>query len=130
MAAVKAKAHRTSWRRTQSQTLPAKPRPAGPRVASGANSVAIREMMAECNASFRSRPFSRAAFRRADHHSLCHWYTSFKLSLRDLLIVMADRGITLTHTTILRWVQRYVPEFEKRWSRYAGPAGGSSFHWG
>jgi hypothetical protein len=28
------------------------------------------------------------------------WYTSFKLSLRDLVIMMADRGITLTHTTI------------------------------
>jgi transposase-like protein len=53
------------------------------------------------------------------------WYTSFKLSLRDLVIMMVDRGITLTHTTILRWVQRYVPEFEKRWSRYARPVGGS-----
>jgi transposase-like protein len=39
--------------------------------------------------------------------------------------MMADRGITLTHTTILRWVQHYLPEFEKRWSRYAGPVGGS-----
>jgi hypothetical protein len=53
------------------------------------------------------------------------WYTSFKLSLRDLVIMMADRGITLTHTTILRWVQRYLPEFEKRWSRYARPVRGS-----
>jgi hypothetical protein len=53
------------------------------------------------------------------------WYTSFKLSLRDLVIMMADRGITLTHTTILRWVQRYLPEFEKRWSRYARTVGGS-----
>jgi hypothetical protein len=25
----------------------------------------------------------------------------------------------------LRWVQRYVPEFEKRWSRYARPVGNS-----
>ncbi len=32
---------------------------------------------------------------------------------------MAERGVVLVHTTILRWVQRYVPEFEKRWSRYA-----------
>jgi transposase-like protein len=39
--------------------------------------------------------------------------------------MMADRGNTLTHTTILRWVQRYLPEFEKRWSRYARPVGGS-----
>jgi len=53
------------------------------------------------------------------------WYTSFKLSLRDLVIIMADRGITLTHTTILRWAQRYLPEFEKRWSRFARPVGGS-----
>jgi transposase-like protein len=53
------------------------------------------------------------------------WYTSFKLSLRDLVIMMADRGIRLTHTTILRWVQHYLPEFEKRWSRYARPVGGS-----
>jgi hypothetical protein len=28
------------------------------------------------------------------------WYTSFKLSLRDLVIMIADRGITLTYTTI------------------------------
>ena len=53
------------------------------------------------------------------------WYTSFKLSFRDLVIMMADRGITLTHTTILRWVQQYLQEFEKRWSRYARPVGGS-----
>ena len=39
--------------------------------------------------------------------------------------MMAERGVTLTHTTILRWVQRYVPEFEKRWSRYARPVGDS-----
>ena len=53
------------------------------------------------------------------------WYTSFKLSLRDLVTMMADRGISLTHTTILRWVQHYLPEFEKRWNRYALPVGGS-----
>jgi transposase-like protein len=39
--------------------------------------------------------------------------------------MMADRGIRLTHTTILRWVQHYLPEFEKRWGRYARPVGGS-----
>jgi transposase-like protein len=38
---------------------------------------------------------------------------------------MADRGIRLTHTTILHWVRHYLPEFEKRWSRYARPVGGS-----
>jgi transposase-like protein len=57
---------------------------------------------------------------------LCvRWYLSFKLSSRDLVQMMAERGVTLTHTTILRWVQRYVPEFEKRWNQYARPVGGS-----
>src|SRR5208282_5898385 len=57
---------------------------------------------------------------------LCvRWYITFKLSFRDLVQMMAERGITLSHTTILRWVQQYVPEFEKRWSRYARPVGDS-----
>jgi transposase-like protein len=38
---------------------------------------------------------------------------------------MSERGVALAHTTILRWVQRYVPEFEKRWGRYARPLNGS-----
>jgi hypothetical protein len=33
--------------------------------------------------------------------------------------MMAERGISVTHTTIMRWIQRYVPEFEKRWNRFA-----------
>src|SRR4051812_26992824 len=38
---------------------------------------------------------------------------------------MSERGIGLGHTTILRWVQHYTPEFEKRWNRYARSVGGS-----
>src|SRR5262249_27699071 len=57
---------------------------------------------------------------------LCvRWYLSFKLSSRDLVRMMAERGVVLAHTTILRWVQRYVPEFEKRWIRYARDIDGS-----
>jgi len=42
---------------------------------------------------------------------LCvRWYLTFKLSSRDLVQMMAERGILLAHTTILQWVQRYVPE--------------------
>jgi putative transposase len=36
------------------------------------------------------------------------WYTRFKLSLRDLVIMMGDQGISVTHTTGLQWVQRYL----------------------
>ena len=46
------------------------------------------------------------------------WYLTYRLSYRDLVEMMAERGIILSHSTILRWVQRYVPEFEKRWGRY------------
>src|ERR1700690_2764552 len=57
---------------------------------------------------------------------LCvRWYLSFKLSYRDLVAMMTERGIDLAHTTILRWVQHYSPEFAKRWNRYARPVGGS-----
>ena len=57
---------------------------------------------------------------------LCvRWYLRYKLSLRDLVEMMAERGLSLAHTTILRWVRRYTPEFVKRWNRFATPAGGS-----
>jgi transposase-like protein len=38
-------------------------------------------------------------------------------------MLMAERGVDLAHTTILRCVQHYVPEFEKKWSRYTRPVG-------
>lgn len=57
---------------------------------------------------------------------LCvRWYLSYKLSYRDLVAMMGERGIDLAHTTILRWVQHYTPEFEKRWNRFARMVGGS-----
>ena len=40
---------------------------------------------------------------------LCvRWYLRFKLSLRDLVEMMAERGLSLAHTTIMRWVQHYT----------------------
>src|SRR5882672_5843416 len=57
---------------------------------------------------------------------LCvRWYISYRLSYRDLVELMADRGVAVSHTTIMRWVIRYVPEFEKRWTRFARPVGRS-----
>jgi len=51
---------------------------------------------------------------------LCvRWYLTYRLSYRDLVEIMAERGVIVSHSTILRWVQRYVPEFERRWGRYA-----------
>jgi transposase-like protein len=57
---------------------------------------------------------------------LCvRWYLRYKLSYRDLVEMMAERGLSIAHTTILRWVQRYAPEFDKRWSRFSVSAGTS-----
>ena len=39
--------------------------------------------------------------------------------------MMGERGLSLAHTTIMRWIQRYVPEFERRWNRFARPVGRS-----
>ena len=38
---------------------------------------------------------------------------------------MAERDVIVSHTTIMRWVLRYVPEFERRWARFARPPGAS-----
>jgi transposase-like protein len=53
------------------------------------------------------------------------WHITYRLSYRDLAAMMAERGIVVSHTTIMRWVLRYVPEYEKRWGRFAQPAGSS-----
>ena len=53
---------------------------------------------------------------------LCvRWYVTYKLSYRDLAAMMLERGIAVALSTIFRWVQRYVPEFEKRWDRFPRP---------
>jgi transposase-like protein len=57
---------------------------------------------------------------------LCvRWYITYRLSDRDLVGMMAERGVTVAHSTILRWVTRYVPEYEKRWHRFSRPVGTS-----
>ena len=57
---------------------------------------------------------------------LCvRWYLTYRLSYRDLAAMMAERGVAVTHTSIMRWVLRYVPEYERRWARFARPVGSS-----
>jgi transposase-like protein len=57
---------------------------------------------------------------------LCvRWYLRYKLSFRDLVEMMAERGLSLAHTTIMRWVRRYASEFVKRWNRFGRSCGRS-----
>ena len=46
---------------------------------------------------------------------LCvRWYLKYSLSYRDLVEMMAERGVVVTHTTIMRWVHQYSPIIEER----------------
>ena len=71
-------------------------------------------------------PMYRKRVFDADIIELCvRWYITYRLSYRDLVEMMAERGIKVAHSTILRWVARYVPEFEKGWNRLSKTVGTS-----
>src|SRR5271155_3545131 len=42
------------------------------------------------------------------------WYCRYGISYRDLEEMMEERGLSVDHTTIYRWVQHFAPEMEKR----------------
>jgi transposase, IS6 family len=45
---------------------------------------------------------------------LCvRWYLRYALSYRDVEELAGERGLSVDHTTVFRWVQRYVPELER-----------------
>jgi len=71
-------------------------------------------------------PIYRRRVFDAEIIELCvRWYINYRLSYRDLAAMMAERGVMVAHSTILRWVTRYVPEYEKRWNRFSRPVGTS-----
>jgi transposase, IS6 family len=46
---------------------------------------------------------------------LCvRWYCRYPLSYRDIEEMMQERGLSVDHVTIFRWVQRYGPELNRR----------------
>src|SRR4029077_2010380 len=46
------------------------------------------------------------------------WYVRFSLSYRDVEELLAERGLSVDHVTVWRWVQRYAPELEWRLRRH------------
>ena len=46
------------------------------------------------------------------------WYLRYNLSFRDLVEMMEERGLSMAHTTIMRWVHQYGPELNKRVRRH------------
>ena len=75
--------------------------------------------------SYADHLFKRRHFDRLIIILCVRWYVRFKLSYRDLVEMMAERGLSMAHTTIMRWVIRFIPVFEKRWWKYAKPVGRS-----
>ena len=73
----------------------------------------------------RAAPRDRIYLRRRytpELIELCvRWYLTYRLSYRDLSAMMAERDVAVSHTTIMRWVQHYAPEFERRWTRFSRP---------
>src|SRR5215510_10652722 len=66
-------------------------------------------MAASRPALFRGRHF------RDDIIVLCvRWYLRYPLSYRDLEELMLERGLTIDHSTIARWVLRYGPVLNQR----------------
>jgi transposase, IS6 family len=50
----------------------------------------------------------------SSNNMLCvRWYLRYALSYRDLQEMMRERGLSVDHTTIFRWVQHYAPEIDK-----------------
>ncbi|MCO5066716.1 MAG: IS6 family transposase [Rhizobiaceae bacterium] len=61
---------------------------------------------------FKGRHFDRSVI------LLCvRWYLAYGLSLRNLKEMMAERGISIDHSTIHRWVVHFSPMLLKRFNR-------------
>ncbi len=57
---------------------------------------------------------------------LCvRWYLRYPLSYRNLEDMMLERGLTVDHTTVYRWVQAYAPELDKRCRPHLKPTNDS-----
>jgi len=78
-----------------------------------------------CNGPSKSHLFKGRHFEQEIIVLCVRWYLRYKLSYRDLVEMMAERGLSVAHPTILRWVQRYAPEFDKCWRRFSAQAGTS-----
>jgi IS6 family transposase len=53
------------------------------------------------------------------------WYCRYALSYRNLEEMMAERGVEVDHSTINRWVLKYVPELDKRLRPHLKPTNDS-----
>jgi putative transposase len=48
---------------------------------------------------------------------LVRWYLAYSLSYRDIEELAKERGLSVDHTTINRWVIRYAPQLEEQFRK-------------
>src|SRR6201747_1596403 len=53
------------------------------------------------------------------------WYVAYPLSLRQLEEMMAERGVSVDHSTVHRWAIKLLPVLEKAFRRRKRPVGKS-----
>ncbi|WP_018393083.1 IS6 family transposase [Bacillus sp. 37MA] len=46
------------------------------------------------------------------------WYLRYNLSFLNVVEMMEERGLSMAHTTIMRWVHQYGPELDERVRRH------------
>jgi transposase-like protein len=72
----------------------------------------VTEVSETEGAVFKGRHFDRSVI------LLCvRWYLAYSLSLRNLEEMMAERGISVDHATIHRWIVRYSPNLLEQFNR-------------
>src|SRR3982751_4332656 len=73
----------------------------------------------------RKNPFKSRQFTSEVILWAVRWYLQFPISYRDLELMLRDRGVSVDHTTVHRWIQAYAPELEKRLRPHLRPTNGS-----
>ncbi len=53
------------------------------------------------------------------------WYVAYPLSYRQLEEIMAERGVSVDHATLNRWVVKYAPALEQQFRARKRPVGTS-----
>jgi transposase-like protein len=53
------------------------------------------------------------------------WYVAYPIAYRQLEEMMGERGVTVDHSTLNRWVIKFAPEVEKAFRRRQRPVGQS-----
>jgi transposase-like protein len=61
--------------------------------------------------------FKGAHFEKDIILTCVRWYVAYPLSYRQLEEIMQERGVTVDHSPINRWVLKYVPELEEVFRR-------------